>query len=155
MHGENTYPDVVRHCSLGNVVVSIRSKTVLVPSMGELPVTIHSIHHPPHTYLFAWVWDMIDLLDLVSKDKWVRTTQLVHVFDFNHAIFSFSSTMIGIKLITIEEHYFKILIPNIVILDCVFNDPVVLRFVSFCINDPHNNSCISSGYQRARSFKNY
>jgi hypothetical protein len=53
--------------------------------------------------------------------------------------------MIGIKPITIEEHYFKILIPDKVILNYIFNDPVVLRFVSFYINGPRNNSCISCG----------
>jgi hypothetical protein len=42
--------------------------------------------------------------------------------------------MIGIKSITIKEHYFKILIPGKVILDYVFNDPIVRRFMSFCIN---------------------
>jgi hypothetical protein len=47
--------------------------------------------------------------------------------------------MIEIKPITIEEHCFKILIPDKVILDYVFNDPVVLRFISLCINGPHNN----------------
>jgi hypothetical protein len=54
-------------------------------------------------------------LDLVSKDKWVTTTQPIHVFDFNHAKFIFSSTKIGIKPISIEEHCFKILIPGKVI----------------------------------------
>jgi hypothetical protein len=42
----------------------------------------------------------------VSKDKWVATTQPMLVFDFNHTKFVFSSTMIGIKPITIEEHCF-------------------------------------------------
>jgi hypothetical protein len=58
--------------------------------------------------------------------------------------------MIGIIPITIEQHYFKILIPGKVILSYVFNDPVVLRFMSLCINDPHNNSYISYGRKRAR-----
>jgi hypothetical protein len=40
MHGENTYPKVVRHCSLGIPVASIWSKPVVLPSSGELPVTI-------------------------------------------------------------------------------------------------------------------
>jgi hypothetical protein len=40
--------------------------------------------------------------------------------------FSQVRTMIGIKPITIEEHCFKILILGKVILDYVFNDPVVL-----------------------------
>jgi hypothetical protein len=44
--------------------------------------------------------------------------------------------MIGIKPITIEEHCFKILITDKVILDYVFNDLVVLRFMSFYINGP-------------------
>jgi hypothetical protein len=61
--------------------------------------------------------------------------------------------MSGIKLNTIEEHYFNILIPGKVILDYVFNNLVVLIFVS-CINGPRNNSCISCGHQQARSFKN-
>jgi hypothetical protein len=46
MHGENTYPEVVRHCSLGSPVVSIWSKMVVVPSCGELPVIIPGqCHH--------------------------------------------------------------------------------------------------------------
>jgi hypothetical protein len=69
----------------------------------------------------------------------------MRVFNFNHTKLVFSSTMIGIKPITIEEHYFKILIPGKVTLNYVFNDHVVLRFVSLCINDPCNNSCISCG----------
>jgi hypothetical protein len=64
----------------------------------------------------------------------------MHMFDFNHTKLVFSSNMIGIKPITIDEHFFKILIPGKVILDYVFNDPIVLRFESLCINDPHNNS---------------
>jgi hypothetical protein len=40
MHGENTYPEDVRHCSLGSPVVSILRITVVVPSSGELPGTI-------------------------------------------------------------------------------------------------------------------
>jgi hypothetical protein len=42
--------------------------------------------------------------------------------------------MIGINSITIKEHCFKILIPGKVILDYVFNDPIVRRFMSFYIN---------------------
>jgi hypothetical protein len=46
MHEENTYPEVVQHYSLGSPVVSIRSKTVVVPSSGELPATIPGqCHH--------------------------------------------------------------------------------------------------------------
>jgi hypothetical protein len=40
MDGENTYPEVVQHCSLGCPVVSIQSKPVVVPSSVELPTTI-------------------------------------------------------------------------------------------------------------------
>jgi hypothetical protein len=90
----------------------------------------------------------------VSNDKWVATTQSMRVFDFNHTKFIFSSTLIQIKPIIIEEYYFNILIPGKVILDYIFNDPVVLRFMSFCINSHRNNSCISCGCQWARSFKN-
>jgi hypothetical protein len=94
------------------------------------------------------------LLDLVSKDKWVATTQPIRVFDFNHFKFVFSSTMIGIKPITIKEDNFKLFISDKSILDYVFNDPVILSFISLCINGPRNNSCISCGCQRARSIKN-
>jgi hypothetical protein len=90
----------------------------------------------------------------VSKDKWITTMQLMRVFDFNHTKSVFPSTMIGIKPIAIEEHCFDILIPDKVILDYIFNDTVVLRFVSFCINNPSNNTCISCGRQQVRSFKN-
>jgi hypothetical protein len=40
MHGEKTYPEVVRHCSLGSPVVYIRSKSVVLTSSGELSTTI-------------------------------------------------------------------------------------------------------------------
>jgi hypothetical protein len=69
----------------------------------------------------------------------------MHVFDFNHTKIVFSSIMIGIKLITIEEHFFQILIHIKAILNYVFNDSVVLRFMTVCINGPHNNSYISCG----------
>jgi hypothetical protein len=46
MHGENTYPKVMRHCSLGSPIVSIWSKSVVLPSSGELQVTIpRQCHH--------------------------------------------------------------------------------------------------------------
>jgi hypothetical protein len=40
MHGENTYPEVVRHCSQGIPVASVWSKPVVLPSSGELLATI-------------------------------------------------------------------------------------------------------------------
>jgi hypothetical protein len=40
MDGENTYPEVMQHCSLGSPVVSIRRKLVVVQSSGELLATI-------------------------------------------------------------------------------------------------------------------
>jgi hypothetical protein len=61
--------------------------------------------------------------------------------------------MIGIKPITIKEHCFEILIPDKFILNYVFNDPVILRFVSFCINSPYNNSCIGCGRKGRESSK--
>jgi hypothetical protein len=46
MHGENTYPEVIQHCSLGSPVVSVRSKTVVVLISGELLATIpRQCHH--------------------------------------------------------------------------------------------------------------
>jgi hypothetical protein len=46
INGENTYPEVMRHCSLGSPVVSIWSKPVVLPSSGELPTTIpRQCHH--------------------------------------------------------------------------------------------------------------
>jgi hypothetical protein len=52
MHGENTSPEVMRHCSLGSPIVSIYSKPVVLPSSGELPTTIHGqCHH-------IWVVEM-------------------------------------------------------------------------------------------------
>jgi hypothetical protein len=46
MHEENTYPEFVRHCSLGIPVASIQSKPVLLPSSGELLETIpRQCHH--------------------------------------------------------------------------------------------------------------
>jgi hypothetical protein len=47
MHGEKTYPEVMRHYSLNSLVVSIRSKLVVVPSSGELQATI--LGHCHHT----------------------------------------------------------------------------------------------------------
>jgi hypothetical protein len=48
MHGENTYLEVMRHCSLGIPVASIWSKPVVLQSSGELPVTIHGKCHHTH-----------------------------------------------------------------------------------------------------------
>jgi hypothetical protein len=46
MHGENTYTEVIQHCSLGSPVVSVRSKTVVVLISGELLATIlGQCHH--------------------------------------------------------------------------------------------------------------
>jgi hypothetical protein len=46
MHWENTYPEIVRHSSLGSAVVSIQSNPVVLPSSGELPTTIPvQCHH--------------------------------------------------------------------------------------------------------------
>jgi hypothetical protein len=46
MHAENTYLDVVCHCSLGILVASIWSKPVVLLSSGELPATIiRQCHH--------------------------------------------------------------------------------------------------------------
>jgi hypothetical protein len=69
---------------------------------------------------------------------------MIHVFDFNHAKLVFLSTIIGVKPITIEEDYFELLIPGKAVLNYVFNDSILLSFVSF-INDPRNHSSISCG----------
>jgi hypothetical protein len=46
MRGENTYPEVMCHCSLGIPVASIWCKPVVLPSSGELPATIPGqCHH--------------------------------------------------------------------------------------------------------------
>jgi hypothetical protein len=46
MQVENTYLEVVRHYSLGIPIASIWSKPVVLPSSGELPVTIPGqCHH--------------------------------------------------------------------------------------------------------------
>jgi hypothetical protein len=46
MYTENTYPEVVRHCSVSISVASIWSKAVVLPSSGELPATIPGqCHH--------------------------------------------------------------------------------------------------------------
>jgi hypothetical protein len=46
MHRENTYPDVVRYCSLDIPVASIWRKSVVLPCSGELPTTIpRQCHH--------------------------------------------------------------------------------------------------------------
>ncbi len=43
---ENTYPEVVRHCSLGCPVASIRSEPIVLPSSGELTTTVPGhCHH--------------------------------------------------------------------------------------------------------------
>jgi hypothetical protein len=46
MHAENTYPEVMRHCSLGIPVASIWSKPIVLPSSGDLPAIIPGkCHH--------------------------------------------------------------------------------------------------------------
>jgi hypothetical protein len=46
MHAENTYLEVMRHCSLGIPVASIWSKPVVLLSSGEFSVTIlRQCHH--------------------------------------------------------------------------------------------------------------
>jgi hypothetical protein len=45
MHGEKTYLEVMSHWSLGSPIVSIRSKPVVLPSIGELQVTILGLCH--------------------------------------------------------------------------------------------------------------
>jgi hypothetical protein len=59
------------------------------------PPTMHLAFHMGMTYN--------TLARPGENDKWVATTELIHVFDFNHTKFVLSSTMIGIKLITIIE----------------------------------------------------
>jgi hypothetical protein len=46
IYKENTYPEVVRHCSLGSPVASIRSEPIVLPSSGELTMTVPGhCHH--------------------------------------------------------------------------------------------------------------
>jgi hypothetical protein len=52
IYEENTYPEVVHHCSLGSPVASIRSELIVLPSSGGLTTTI--LGHCHHT----WVVDM-------------------------------------------------------------------------------------------------
>jgi hypothetical protein len=101
-------------------------------------VAIHedSLCTPPTTHLAFHMGMAYNTLARPSeKNKWVTTRQPIHMFDFNQTNLVFLSTMIGIKPITIIEQYFKNLIPDKVILNYVFNDPIVLNFVSLCIND--------------------
>jgi hypothetical protein len=49
MHAENTYLEVVHHCSLGIPVASIWSKPVVLPCSGELSATIPGQCH--HTWV--------------------------------------------------------------------------------------------------------
>jgi hypothetical protein len=44
---KKTYPEVMHHWSLGNPVVSIQSKLVVLPSSGELQATIPGCDHHP------------------------------------------------------------------------------------------------------------
>jgi hypothetical protein len=46
IYEENIYPEVMRHCSLGSPVASIRSEPIALPSSGELTMTIngHCLH---------------------------------------------------------------------------------------------------------------
>jgi hypothetical protein len=45
-YGENTYPKVVRRCSLGSLVAFIRSESIVLPSSGELMMTVPGqCHH--------------------------------------------------------------------------------------------------------------
>jgi hypothetical protein len=44
---KNTYPEVVRHCSLGGPVASIRSELIVLPSSHKLTTTVPGhCHHP-------------------------------------------------------------------------------------------------------------
>jgi hypothetical protein len=47
IYGENTYPEVVHHCSLGSPVASIRSELIVLPGSGELMTTVpRQCHYP-------------------------------------------------------------------------------------------------------------
>jgi hypothetical protein len=46
IYGENTYPEVMYHCSLSRPVASIRSELIVLPSSGELTTIIPGqCHH--------------------------------------------------------------------------------------------------------------
>jgi hypothetical protein len=61
MPEENTYPEVVRHCSLSSHIISIRIKLVLLPSSGELPVTIpEQCHHAQVTEMNQITQHLVD-----------------------------------------------------------------------------------------------
>jgi hypothetical protein len=46
IYEENTYPEVMCHCSLGSPVASIRSKPIVLPSSGDLTTTVPGhCHH--------------------------------------------------------------------------------------------------------------
>jgi hypothetical protein len=49
IYGENTYPEVVRHCSLGSLIASIRSELIVLPSSDELTTTVPGKCH--HTWV--------------------------------------------------------------------------------------------------------
>jgi hypothetical protein len=46
IYGENIYLEVMRHCSLGSPIASIRSEPIVLPSSGELTMTVPGkCHH--------------------------------------------------------------------------------------------------------------
>jgi hypothetical protein len=46
MNEEKAYPEVMRHCSLGCSIVSIRSKPLVLPRSGDFPlVGTWECHH--------------------------------------------------------------------------------------------------------------
>jgi hypothetical protein len=40
IYGENNYSKVVRHCSLGSPVASIRSEVIMLPCSAEITTTV-------------------------------------------------------------------------------------------------------------------
>jgi hypothetical protein len=75
------------------------------------------------------------------------------VFDFQNAELVLPSSIIAVKPITIEEDYFKSLIPSKTKLKDFVNDPIIVWFTSFSIDCPCHNSTISSCYKRMKSFE--
>jgi hypothetical protein len=45
MNKEKTYPEVMRHYSLGSSIVSIRSKPEVLPCSGDFPLATWQCHH--------------------------------------------------------------------------------------------------------------
>jgi hypothetical protein len=137
--------DDERRCQLFFLInlinVIIQRRSIIIPSITwsmKSFTGVHLVYYPPCTQLLAWIRKIIHLFV---------------VFDFHHAELVLPSSIIIVKPITIEEDYFKFLIPGKTKMKDFVNDPIIVSFMSFSIDCPRHNSTISSCCKRTKSFE--